>query len=961
MNVERYQRIKCIFGEACAVEPAGRDRFLDDTCGDDTELRREVVALLANDGDTPSIGPVINAAGALRAAAGIGSTSDGSSAAALRPPRAASLPEQIGEYRIAREVGHGGMGVVYEAEQPHPRRRVALKVIRPGCTSPQSLRRFQLETHALATLQHPGIAQIFESGITRYATASGESVEQPFFAMEYITGRSLADVLEDRKLGTRARLELVARICDAVHHAHQKGVVHRDLKPANVLVDATGQPKILDFGVARVTTGDEISATLATDAGQLIGTMAYMSPEQASGHSRDVDTRADVYSLGVILYESLSGRLPYDVRGKSIPDAARAIVECEPAPLGSANRTLRGDLETITSKALEKDRERRYASAADLAADLRRYLNDEPIAARPASIAYQLRKLAKRNRVAVVGAVAVVLSLLVGTVVSTTQMLRALGAERLANQQLNLKETALAAAEQSRQEAQNEAGKAQAVQRFLVDMFAAVDPSVMQGYDTALLRALLDETSARLEHEFLEQPDVRAALQDAIGAVYASIGRRDEAEHHLVAAYETDLQRLGARHPDTLAAQSHLAELRWDQGKLDEAEALYSAAIEALTETVGQSDPRTLLARYSLAGVARAQGRLAESERELAETAERIEQTLGPDSPLTLRVQFGMAMLLRDRGELERAGEILQSVLASWKATRGERHPSTYAVMRNLALVLQDAGRLGEADVMLSDAIRVAAELFDQRHPELIQLSINQAGLRLTQGRFAEAETIAGRALELSRGVNGERHVDTLKALTNLALALRNQNKLAEAEAAYAQAVELAEALYGPEHPDRLNLMNSYAGLLYRQRKLDEATVVLREVVDGRTALLGAEHIDTLSSLNNLGLLLIDRGDDEGANVLFADLVDRVDRAAPPNHWFRWVVRNSWARTFMNLGRPDEAEPILLEARQGLERTLGIAHMHTRDVLQNLAELYDGAGRAADAARCREMLNAPPE
>jgi hypothetical protein len=314
-------------------------------------------------------------------------------------------------YRIVRLIGEGGMGAVYEAEQDHPSRTVALKIIKPGISSPRLLRRFEQETEALGRLQHPGIAHIYEAG-----TADTGFGPQPYFAMELIRGRTLTEYAKTSLLTPRARLEMVARIAEAVHHAHQRGLIHRDLKPGNILVDETGQPKILDFGVARTTDGDT-QATSQTDVGQLLGTLAYMSPEQVLGDSLEIDIRSDVYALGVILYELLAGRLPYTI-GR-LPETIRAIREEEPAPLGSLNRSYRGDIETIVAKALEKDKARRYGSAGELAADVRRYLGDEPIVARSASLGYQLQKFARRNRALVTGAAAVFVVLTAALVVAT--------------------------------------------------------------------------------------------------------------------------------------------------------------------------------------------------------------------------------------------------------------------------------------------------------------------------------------------------------------------------------------------------------------------------------------------------------------------------------------------------------------------------------------------------------------
>ncbi|HET9217530.1 MAG TPA: serine/threonine-protein kinase [Terriglobia bacterium] len=330
----------------------------------------------------------------------------------------------IGRYRILRRIGEGGMGFVFEAQQEYPHRTVALKLIKPGITSLEMLRRFEQESDALGRLQHPGIAQIYEAG-----TADTGYGPQPYFAMELIRGETLLDYAETHALATRDRLELFTKVCDAVDHAHQRGLIHRDLKPGNILVDEAGQPKVLDFGAARPTERHTPS-TARTSIGQLVGTLAYMSPEQALADPLELDTRSDVYTLGVILYELLTARLPYSI-GKWMHETLQAIREEDPERLSSINRSYRGDIETIVAKALEKDKAHRYSSAADLAADIQRHLRDEPIIARPRSVGYQLTKFGRRHR----GMVAGVIGLLVvlgAVATSSWQVVRAKEAERAA-------------------------------------------------------------------------------------------------------------------------------------------------------------------------------------------------------------------------------------------------------------------------------------------------------------------------------------------------------------------------------------------------------------------------------------------------------------------------------------------------------------------------------------------------
>ncbi|MCB9851688.1 MAG: SUMF1/EgtB/PvdO family nonheme iron enzyme [Phycisphaerales bacterium] len=428
-----YQRAAALFHEARTKPESERRHFLREACGDDLQLLSEVESLLAYDSDDDDIRE------------GGGANLLASDIALDHGPREipanSRIPTEIGGYRIIRLIGHGGMGAVYEAEQANPLRRVALKVVRPGLLGGQFTTRLRREAQVLGRLQHLGIAQIFEAGI-----ADRDGTPQPYFAMEYVAGLPLDHYADGRGLCVRSRLELIARVCDAVHYAHERGIIHRDLKPSNILVTidrddpnedgvltpvqcresadclshwrCAGQPKILDFGVARITDADVQMTTMRTDVGQLVGTLSYMSPEQASGDSDRLDRRSDIYTLGVLLHELLTGSPPVNIRGRSIPEAVRLISDGDPMRLGTVNSHYRGDIETIVDKALEKDPDRRYPSAEELSADLRRYLNDQPIKARPVSAIYQIRKFTRRNRALVGGMAATLIAIVAGGIVA---------------------------------------------------------------------------------------------------------------------------------------------------------------------------------------------------------------------------------------------------------------------------------------------------------------------------------------------------------------------------------------------------------------------------------------------------------------------------------------------------------------------------------------------------------------
>jgi non-specific serine/threonine protein kinase/serine/threonine-protein kinase len=377
---ERWENVERLYHLALQQEAAERAAFLNKACGGDWSLELEIRSLLAQTELASAFleQPALDVAARALAQSAAAHQGAGS--------KARSLPSAIGRYRILGVLGEGGMGSVYEAEQEEPRRTVALKIIRSDLVTPERLWRFRLESEALGRLQHPGIAQIHEA-----STAETPMGPQPYFAMELIRGLPLEQYATENHLNTRERLRLMSRVCEAVHHTHQRGLIHRDLKPTNILVNAAAQPKILDFGVARLIEGDAQDSN-HTRSGQLLGTLPYMSPEQVLGDSVEVDTRSDVYSLGVILYQLLSGRLPHDVGRRPLHEAVRVIRDEDPASLSTISPTYRGDIETIVSKALEKDKTRRYASAADMAGDIQRYLDDQPISARAPSAAYQLGK-----------------------------------------------------------------------------------------------------------------------------------------------------------------------------------------------------------------------------------------------------------------------------------------------------------------------------------------------------------------------------------------------------------------------------------------------------------------------------------------------------------------------------------------------------------------------------------------
>ena len=682
--------------------------------------------------------------------------------------------DRIGVYLLLAEIGEGGCGIVYRAAQEQPvRREVAVKVIKLGMDTRGVIARFEAERQALAMMDHPNIAKVLDAG----ATDSG----RPYFVMELVTGERITDFCDKYSLSTRSRLEIFAQVCSAVQHAHQKGVIHRDIKPSNVLVTLTDNgptPKVIDFGIAKATGEQTLTErTVFTAHGQFLGTPAYMSPEQAGMGGTDVDTRTDIYSLGVLLYELLTGETPFvaaEIKQTAAAAVLQMIREREPMRPSARLTTLdakqlqtlaarrhslpaalpnevAGDLDWIVMKALEKDRDRRYETPHRLLDDVQRYLRFEPITARPPSRAYQVQRFLRRHRAASI-AIGIALSLLLCAFgISTVLYFRERDARRksIAAEAAQVQLRTLAEANERR--AKLAAAKSERIASFLTEVFRGVDPNVAMARDTTVIREVMTKAEERLGNELKDQPEVEASLRGTFGHLFINLGEFQRSETNCRIALRLEQKTHGEDSREAGLARHHLAHVLWLEEKFVEADSQERAALATFRKLGGEESPDVIFALEGVGVIAGVAGRNEEAETIHREVLAMRKRLFGPKSEPVARSLSNLGEALNAQGRHNEAEILFREALAIYSVQPENQHffDTSYA-LRNLSLALIPLGKHEEAQTVLGQCLELRRKYHPKDHPDLID-TVEEYGIELnTVGKFAEAEPLLREALEMS-------------------------------------------------------------------------------------------------------------------------------------------------------------------------------------------------------------------
>lgn len=890
---DRWHRIKELLDRALAIDAKDWPQFLEAECGTDTDLRAEVESLLGHDDQGGEFldRPAVDFLGSERHESWLGRT--------------------LGHFTVTKQLATGGMGQVYLAEQQVPlSRTVAIKRIRPGMGTERFLARFDLERQALALMNHPNVAHVYDAGTTE----TGE----PYVVMEYVAGEPITRYCDAARLSLANRIRLFEQVCQGVEHAHQKGVIHSDLKPGNVLVtmdhDGRPNPKVIDFGVARLTASDRDSAPPEDESGGLwFGSPPYASPEQVIGDD-DIDTRSDVYSLGALLYELLGGVPAIDRDRLDHADPAerrRLLLEEDPDPpstrvvsgkhdIDAARlaRSLRGDLDSIALKALSRDRAARYATVAELRHDLGRYQDHQLVLAMPPGRGYRLKKFARRNAVAVGAGVLVAAVLVAATVGTSLGFVRAVEAERIAV---------------------SEAEKTRQVSDFLVEIFRITDPRQAQGR-TLTAREVVDNGVRQLQSGLADAPEVEAAMLDTIGTVYMQLGLFDEARPLLDKGLSLRQRTLGKTHPDYAASLRSLGLLEYYTGAFDIAEQRHRAALAINEVAFGPEHSRVAVNLHNIGSAVDQQGRWAEAEKIMHESLALRRRLVDEDDEHVATTLNNLGGVLRRQGKPDDAWALYEEALAVRRSIGHTSHPDTATVINNLGVVQLERGKLDEAAALHDEALAMQREVLGPSHPATLTTLTNLASVLVRQRRYEEAEPLLRQSVQLHKTAWGTAHINTAQTLNSLGTALHQSGQSEASIEVFDEAIDVFRASVGLKHPLGSLARTNKANALVAVGRAEEAESIARAAAaDLATAGLASSH--PLSSL--------------ASSVLGAAIAAQ--------------------------GRYAEAEPLMVESLSVIEKTFGAQSARTDELLSRLSRMYEGWGKPELSAQYASRLFVDPD
>ncbi len=912
------------------------------------------------------------------------------------PPIAERPGTQIGPYKLIEEIGEGGMGLVYMAAQKEPvRRKVALKIIKPGMDTREVIARFAAEEQALALMDHPNIAKVFDAGTTE----SG----RPFFVMELVNGVPLVQYCDDNNLTTHQRLELFVLVCHAVQHAHQKGIIHRDIKPSNILVtmhDGVPVPKIIDFGIAKAINQQLTANTVYTSHGQMIGTPLYMSPEQAEHSGLDIDTRSDIYSLGVLLFELLTGSTPFDgdqLKDVSYDEVRRLIREQEPprpstriSTLGKAATTasehrrtspvelsnlLRHEVDWIVMKALEKDRTRRYQTANDFARDIQRYLDDEPVEACPPSTAYRVRKFARRHKTGVLAVSAVGLVLIIGVGVAGGQAYRATKAERLAEEQLQIaneqkrlaKEQAQLAqkqkqlaeesaarentlrvqAEEASRKAEAARQRAETVADYLVDVFRSPDPE--RDGRTVTVVEIMDRLQGELVTKFAEDALLRAKLLSALGKTYLGLGLPQKALAALQTSHELYLRAEGDNAPSTLRSLVDLMDGYTAAGRYKDALDLGERNLETHRAVLGEADSSTLKLSDDLVEAYLYAHRNDDAVRLGEQLLPLARKALGPRHAITRSVMNNYAWALNAVGQCQAALTLHEELLRVTQECCGREHPDTLWAMRAVAGFYAWAGRYADAARLGEETLSLMQKTLGPTHYRTLHMMANLADSHADVGNIVQAMTLGEEALQALRQILGEQHLYTIKAKMTLARLWRLTGRLEESRDLLEEAMQSITATHGAEHYDTLTVMQSLAATDLARGEYDKATAMLETIVRIWSQTSARRRGVYPEAIEQLARGYSELGRHEDAVRLAKDALKLTRELLGHDHPEAFRSMSDLAEVLRKAGRLKESLDLLQQAVPSLQSHLGDAHDETLTATTRLAIALGDLGQCDQA------------